>query len=80
MTIGKCNYCDRMGQERLDDGDPIYVCSGCWNILQDPKTALPFIRGHLTLELRGKVPDNQLHMYLNRFMEGISKWKKLNPN
>jgi hypothetical protein len=77
---GKCNYCERMGPNRLGEDDPTYVCSGCWNMLQNPVTALPFIRGHLTLELRGKVPDDQLKVRINRFMEGISKWKRSNAN
>ena len=75
-SLGKCNYCDRAGQERVSGEDPVHVCDGCWRILQDPKTALPFLRGHITLELRGKIPESLLQKQLNVFMEHASKMKK----
>lgn len=69
----KCNYCSRAGIERIPD---VHVCSGCWKILQNPKTALPFLRGHLTLELRGKIPENTLKEQINIFMGHASKLKR----
>jgi hypothetical protein len=73
---GKCHYCDSAGKERIPGEDPTYVCDGCWKILQDPKTALPFLRGHITLELRGKVPESQLKQQIEIFMGNISKWRR----
>jgi hypothetical protein len=72
----KCNYCDRTGKECIPGDDPAYVCDGCWKILQNPITALPFLRGHLTLELRGKVPEHLLKKQINTFMEHAAKLKR----
>jgi len=72
----KCNYCKKPGRERIPD---IYVCNGCWKILQDPKTALPFLRGHLTLELRGSIPEHTLKKQINIFMEHAVKLKRPDP-
>lgn len=69
----KCNYCERIGKERFPD---IYLCDGCLKILKDPKTALPFLRGHLTLELRGKIPEDTLQERINIFMGYASKLKR----
>lgn len=75
--VGSCMYCGREGEERLKGaGEPSYVCTACWAILRDPRTALPFLRGHLTLQLRGTVPEGELEERLNAFMKGISGWKR----
>ncbi len=78
----KCLYCGapgtlRAGKQDGAQGD-VHVCDGCWKLLKNPKTALPLIRGHLMLTLRGKVPPTQLEQDLNRYMEMISAWKPRN--
>ena len=74
---GTCMYCSRDGKNRLDDGEePSFVCSSCWAILKNPTTALPFIRGHLTLQLRGTVSEEELTKRMNLFMGKIAGWKR----
>jgi hypothetical protein len=78
----KCIYCDSDGVLRATKQDGVsedtYVCKGCWKLLQDPKTALPLIRGHLTLALRGKTAPSVLQKRINEYMDLISKWKPRN--
>jgi len=76
ILSGKCSYCNKLGQKRIDDSESSCICDGCWKILKNPITALPFLRGHLTLELRGTMPERQLQDRINKFMEIVSKWKK----
>ena len=76
--MNRCMYCSAKGTERISEkeGGPIYTCNYCWIILQNPKTALPFLRGHLTLQLRGKMPSKELDAKINLFMKTISEWKR----
>ena len=76
-----CEYCNHEGILRVEkstgvDHD-VYVCGYCWKLLQNPVTALPLIRGHLTLNLRGFAPKEQLDRILNQYMEMLSHWKPL---
>lgn len=70
----KCLYCLRDGILR-DEENQIFVCDGCWFLLQKPITALPLIRSHLTQKLSGKIPKKELEKSINKFMELISKFK-----
>ena len=65
------------GTQRPEIGD-VFTCKKCWKLLQDKKTALPLIRGHLTMVSRGTLPDEDIERYVNAFMEGISKLKLRN--
>jgi len=78
---GPCWFCSRDGKlvaKKGDDGilEDVFVCGGCNKLLKRPETALPLIRGRLTLEHReGGAP---MKRRINRFMEGISGWKPRN--
>jgi hypothetical protein len=80
--MDNCVYCNTPGKVRVIKtsgvGSDIYACDGCWELLKDPKTALPLIRGHLTITLRDTVPKSTLDRVLNVFMEKISAWKQQN--
>jgi hypothetical protein len=69
--MNSCVYCSSDGIQR---GDDLYVCEGCWTLLQNPETALPLIRGHLSFTLRGQIPEDQLETMINKFMVKISKF------
>lgn len=77
-----CEYCGAPGvlrvekQEGLDED--VYVCDDCWRLLKDPKTALPLMRGHLTMKLKGKMPPSALSRTVNKYMDLISAWKLRN--
>jgi hypothetical protein len=68
-----CDFCNNPGQNR---GDEVCVCASCWALLQDPKTALPLIRGTVTMKLRGTLPKAELDRMVNEFMGRISEWKR----
>jgi len=68
-----CSFCDHPGQDR---GDDICVCLSCWNLLQDPKTALPLIRGTVTMKLRGQAPKATIDKMVNDFMGMVASWKR----
>lgn len=70
-----CTYCRRPGRARVA-GQESCVCDQCWSMLQDPRTALPLIRGHLTAELRGKVPPERLSSMIDEFMGVLSRFKR----
>ena len=80
---GPCYYCGTEGPIRVtpeEDGvsDNIYVCIKCWSLLKNPSTALPFLRGHVSLSCRNQMPKKELDERLNSFMELISKWEPRN--
>lgn len=71
-----CYFCSFPGILRLEDrGVRTFICNGCWALLKKKETALPLIRGNLTLRLRGKIPPNKLEEILNNYMGEISKWE-----
>lgn len=79
--MNKCEYCLSSGDSiRLEDGQEAFVCKRCWKLLQNPVTALPLIRGNITMSLRGKVPEKDLEKTVNSFMAKISTWKKRTNN
>ena len=78
-----CIFCfkpgkPRVGAEGQDFDEDVAVCDYCWKLLKDPKTALPLIRGHLSLTERGKKPAGQLEDQIDQFMGKISNWKPRN--
>ncbi len=77
--MNQCEFCMMEGIVRATAGDGLasdaHVCDKCWKLLQDPVTALPLLRGHLTLQLRGTMSPDKLEKALNAYMEMISKWK-----
>lgn len=75
---GPCEYCSRDGNLISDKHQQIdvYVCHSCMNLLKNPRTALPLIRGHLSIEGRSHGPEHKKQ--LEKFMEMISKWGSKN--
>lgn len=71
----RCMYCGKPGTRRIEEADSS-VCGKCWKLLQNPATALPLIRGHLTLTLRGTVPEDKLKLHIDKFMEQLATWKR----
>jgi len=81
MSDGPCHFCSRPGPLRAETGkdqveEDVHVCEGCWDLLKDPATALPLIRGDLSISLRGTAPEAQLGRALNNFMERLSKFRR----
>jgi hypothetical protein len=72
-----CQFCGKPA-ENLEglQGVEAAVCPSCMELLKTPTTALPLIRGHLTLTLRGKVPEAELKRKVDAFMQMISTWKR----
>lgn len=78
MSSDKCEYCERPAPvisraEENEIGEDVRVCGVCMNLLKDPATALPLIRGHLSIEGRHQGPH--FRNRLEDFMGVISKWK-----
>ncbi len=84
MASKICMFCyapDSPVRVQASEGGPsedARACNRCWKLLKDPKTALPMIRGHLTLTLRNQVPQAVLDKQLQNFMELMSKMKRSN--
>ncbi len=80
----QCLYCSRTGvfraskNESPDLTEDIYVCSACWSLLQNPATALPLIRGHLSITIGRRMPEKAFKKTLEQFMGTISKFKPSN--
>jgi len=74
-----CEYCNAPGELRAGKkeglGEDVYVCDGCWKLLKNPTTALPLLRGHLTMKLKGKMIPATLDRMMNKYMEMIAGWK-----
>lgn len=68
-----CTYCGRASKQRIDEMDDSGVCDGCWALLQDPGTALPLMRGHLTMSMRGRIPPQRLASMVEAFMEAVAR-------
>ena len=79
-----CEYCDTDGVLRAGPADglekQVYVCESCWKLLKDPKTALPLLRGHITMQLRGTVSSPNLDQWINDYMAIIANWKLKTKN
>jgi len=79
---GLCEYCSKPGIRWAGPEDGLekemFICRGCLKILRNPQTALPFLRGHLSMELRGQIPEQKLSQMINQFMQAISKFHPKN--
>lgn len=80
--MGGCEFCLRPGVQRAGKEDglekPAFVCENCWKLLKDPRTALPLIRGNVSMNLRGTMPEKQLAEMANKFLDEIRTWKARN--
>lgn len=76
--VGPCEYCGRSGPWRAGPADGLkedmHVCAACWKLLQSPATALPLLRGHLSLEMRGVVKPKEAQAMIESFIGGVSGW------
>jgi hypothetical protein len=61
--------------EKDDENSPfdLFICDGCWRLLKNPATAIPLIRGDLSISLR----DNKMKSHIDNF---ISKLMELKNN
>lgn len=82
MKTGICEYCSTKNASLYlgppDVAQEVYVCSPCIRLLKNPVTALPLIRGNLTMKLRGTISEAKLDEMLQSFMETVSKFKPKN--
>ena len=78
MKSGSCEYCSRPGRKISNETDTedVFVCNSCMKLLKSPETALPLIRGHLSILGRDKGKDYKKQ--LEKFMSMISEWHKRN--
>lgn len=75
---GKCEYCRSPGARRVAKGEggaaeDVFVCDPHWRVLQNPKTAIPFIRGVVTSRLRGKMLPTVLKRVVDSYIERLEK-------
>jgi hypothetical protein len=74
-----CEYCGVSGVRRAGKEDgldkDVFVCDRCWKLLKDPKTALPLLRGHLAMQLKGSVSPAKLDWMMNKYMGIVADWK-----
>ncbi len=84
MSKDGCEYCGRPGKRRAgpEDGlaEDAYACDQCWKLLQSPATALPLLRGHLSLEMRGIAPGDRSEKAVSAFIEGVAPWRPRQPS
>lgn len=83
MKTGICEYCH--GKGPLFIGPPeyeyeVYVCVQCMKLLKNPVTALPLIRGNITLKLRGEVNEAKFTEMLESYMGMLSKFRRVEKN
>jgi hypothetical protein len=57
----------------MDLEQDMFVCVSCTRLLRNPLTALPLIRGHLSILGRGK--SGKFDSELNKFMGVVSSWR-----
>ena len=72
-ALSRCHFCVKPA--KIIEGMEVAVCSNCFELLKNKHTALPLIRGQLTLSLRGQMPEAELKKRVDTFMEMISNWK-----
>lgn len=76
-----CEYCSRPAPAIAEKGEPgvdidVHVCEACMRLLKSPETALPLIRGHLSIEGRDAGPG--FKEQLEKYMSMISTWHRRN--
>lgn len=84
MSEGRCHYCMSPGRRIAgpEDGpwlkDDLHVCAKCWKLLQDPKTGPSLVRGDLSIELRGVVPEEKAEKMIQALMDLMGQWRPRN--
>jgi len=80
--MSQCLFCSSKGIIRVEKSelcDEVIICDKCFKLLKNPTTALPLIRGTLSLQLKiipkTDLQKAQYQKTLDKFMEEISKWK-----
>lgn len=81
VKTGPCWFCDRPGPlvaPAGEDGVPqdVFLCAPCKKLLQKRETALPLLRGRLSLSSRGGGAAAQKR--IDRFIELMSSWEAKN--
>ncbi len=79
MTEGPCEYCGKNAPEFMKELE-VFLCGACKKLLANPATALPLIRGHLTLKLRGTIREETLKKWIDDYMNLLSSLKKKTRN
>lgn len=78
-NTGPCEFCSRPGDviSSADENDlkeNVYTCKSCLKLLKNPATALPLIRGHLSINNRNYGPTFKND--IEKFMGMLSSWKR----
>jgi hypothetical protein len=83
---GPCLFCDkpsplRVKANTVENNRDLHVCDMHWKILQNPHTALPFLRGVSMMQLqRDEIKyDGTVKKLVEGYFDSIAKWKKQNP-
>ncbi len=73
---GPCEYCKRPGVRRAGPEDGLqgeaFACKPCWELLKNPLTAVPLLRGHVSLEMRGVVEEREAEKLVQAFVGTVS--------
>jgi hypothetical protein len=79
MDDERCMFCLRgpapvRATAEETGSDEARACDSCWKLMKDPRTALPLMRGHLTLTLRGS-GDPELEERIQSFMDIVKDFR-----
>lgn len=55
--------------------DDAYVCDQCWELLKNPVTAVPLLRGHVSIHLRETMAPDKVKALTEDFVRRIAKWR-----
>jgi hypothetical protein len=74
---GRCYYCPRDGDELQpnQEGKTIFLCKSHMIIMNNPQLAPRFLRGVLSAQMRGKMPEEELNKMIGAFIKLIGTWK-----
>lgn len=79
---GPCEFCGgdapRRGGKEEGLAEDLFVCPQCVELLRNPATGLPLVRGNASLALRGVVPDADAGRMVNSLIDGLSSLKPRN--
>ena len=74
---GPCEYCMVKSPQFTGPPEtekPTFLCTQCLRLLRNKATALPLIRGNLSMKLRGKIPEDRLKEMLDAYMSKLSEF------